>query len=146
VTTPAEELQQAMATAYRAWGSVAKAWIDGAEAVFEKVVEWAVDEDSVAGVNQRRFAVRTETGCEGLRAELHKLGDPPDVLLPPDAVAVDPDKLAPMGPKDSPAFIWVTIKPVAGVSKGPYVGRVVDKTGAVVEDGIEVVVIHTATD
>ncbi len=142
MTTTAEELQQAMTAAFRAWGSVTTAWVQAAETMFATVVEWAVEETVLTAVNETVVYVRSEKGCT-LCPELHWSKDPKKALLSPDVVTVTPTSLPAMAAGAPAVAVTVGVKALPGVASGFYRGRLVDEHGDEVEPDVHVPVMHT---
>ena len=135
----ADPLNELARTAVRAWATVARAWIEGANAISVSMLDLPASESDQLGFNQEVVLVPAQQGGTDVRPG--RFADADDTPLPPESIAVAPATVG----AGTETEVRVRVQPPAGIASGTYTGSLWDASGSrciVEEIGVYVVGDH----
>jgi hypothetical protein len=118
-----DPLNDLVATAVRAWASVAGAWIESANAVFVSLLDLSDTESDQLGFNEETVLVPAQPAACAVRAG--RFADFDDTPLPAEVISVRPDALG----AGVETKVCVRVTPPPGTASGTYMGTLRDSPG-----------------
>jgi hypothetical protein len=131
----AGSLDDLVAAAVRAWLTVARAWIEAANAIGVALLDLPAVESGRTGFNREVVVLPAQPAPTAVHPEGFSNWDYHE--LPPPALAVDPSDV------DAGVVteITVVVHPPEGAASGTYVGSLCDPNGACLLDEVGVYVV-----
>ena len=118
-----DPLNDLVATAIRAWASVAGAWIESANAVLVSLLDLSDTESDQLGFNEETVLIPPQPAACDVSAG--RFADIDDTPLPAEVISVTPHALA----AGVETKVCVRVTPPPGTASGTYMGTLRDSSG-----------------
>jgi hypothetical protein len=131
----AEQLDDVVAAAVRAWVTVAGAWIEAANAIGVAWLDLPAVESGGPGFNEEIVALSAQRASTALHPVAFSDWD--DNELPREALTVEPDQVN----AGEATTVRVLVQPPNDTVSGTYTGSLCDSSGTCLLDEIDVYVV-----